>query len=73
MIISQLIVQNSTKRILQHVKTTNETHHSRARESPLGDCLGMLMYATTRKKDFIEKLQNQTDAEERLVVKFLFA
>ena len=51
--ILQLIVQNSIKRILKNLKTTNEIHHSRARESPLGVYLGMLMHATTRKKCLI--------------------
>ena len=40
------------------MKTTNEIHHSRARESSLGVYLGMLMHAATRKKDVIEKLHN---------------
>ena len=56
--ISQLIVQNSIKRIRKNLKTTNEIHHSRARESPLEVYLGMLMHATTRKKCLIEKLHN---------------
>ena len=44
--ILQLIVPNSIKHIKQNVRTTNETHHSRAQESPLGVYLGMLMHAT---------------------------
>ena len=40
------------------MKTTNETHHSRAWESRLGVYLGILMHATTRKKGLIEKLHN---------------
>ena len=54
--ISQLIVQNSAKCIWQNVKTANETHHSRAKESPLGGYLDILiMHATTQKKGLIEK------------------
>ena len=55
---SQLIVQNSIKRIRQNVKTANETRHSRAPENPFGVYVGMLMHATTRKKGLIQKMYN---------------
>ena len=54
---SQLIVQNSIKRIRQNVKTANETRHSRAPENPFGVYVGMLMHATTR-KNLIQKMHN---------------
>ena len=43
------------------MKTANETHHSRAKESPLGGYLDILiMHATTQKKGLIEKVYNRS-------------
>ena len=53
--ISQMIMQNTMKRIRQQ-STTNEIHRSKSRESPLGIYLGMTVHATTRKKGLVDKL-----------------
>ena len=52
--ISQLITQNTVKRVRQNVPITNMTLLSKSRESPVGIYTGMLLHATTRKKSLIE-------------------
>ena len=55
--ISQLIIQNTSKKIRLEARTT-ATHSSKSRETPLGIYLGMMLHVRIRKKGLIENLHH---------------
>ena len=56
--ISQLLIQNSMKRVRHNQNRANKMRNNKSRESPLGIYLGLLIHAKTRKRKLIEKFHD---------------
>ena len=56
--ISQLLIQNSMKRVRHNQNRANKMRKNKSRESPLGIYLGLLIQAKTRKRKLIEKFHD---------------